>query len=49
VNEVLRAEETDGEQAEAETPVEEDLHLPIGEKSAHRRPNGAIGGWDAKD
>ena len=48
LDEVLRAEEGDREQAQAKSSVQEDLHLLIAEKHAHRGSNGAIG-WEATE
>jgi hypothetical protein len=48
VHEVAGAHQRDGEEAEAEPPVEQELHLLIGEMATQRRPNGVIGTEDAK-
>jgi hypothetical protein len=45
---MARAQERDAEEHEAEPPVEEELHLPIGEMATQRRPNAVIGKADAK-
>jgi hypothetical protein len=45
---VAGAQQRDGEEPETEPPVEQELHLLIGEMATQRRPNGVIGKGDAK-